>query len=207
MHVLHLKRQALNFSKVWKNISPCSPYILPLSNSYSSLFCVITRMLLHISYIEFHFIGFCAFLGEDREGEVWECSCPPHFITCPKWFLVGILWRNFDPRLHCPLNFVMSWIKKWQFFWSHHSFQNFDLSKPLWADIHFKCSIVGAAKGTNLITLLINYLRDISIYGCTYHGGQRAGSLLLLKVCDCFSTSSKCNNLLNLSCYICDKWA
>jgi len=146
----------------------------------------------------FYFIGFCAFLCEDREGEFWECSCPPHFITCSKWWvLVRILWRNFDPHLHCPLNFGMSWIKKWQFFWSHHSFQNFDLSKPLWADIHFKCSIVGGVKGTNLITLLINYLKDISIYGCTYHGGQSAGSLLLLKVCDCFSTSSKCDNLLN----------
>ncbi len=42
----------------------------------------------------FDFIGFCAFLCEDREGEFWECSCPPHFITCPKWWVFG--WDFMD---------------------------------------------------------------------------------------------------------------
>jgi len=163
-------------------------------------FFVITRMLLHISYLDFYFIllAFVHFYVRIWKGKFGSALVHhTSLLVLNGGFLVGILWRNFDPRLHCPLNFVMSWIKKWQFFWIHHSFQNFDLSKPLWADIHFKCSIIGGAKGTNLITLLINYLREISIYGCIYHGGQSAGSLLLLKVCDCFSTSSKCDNLLN----------
>jgi hypothetical protein len=54
-------------------------------------FFVITRMLLHIDFyfILFYWLGFCAFSCEDREGEFWECSCPPHFITCPKWWVFG----------------------------------------------------------------------------------------------------------------------
>jgi hypothetical protein len=48
-------------------------------------------MLLHIDFyfILFYWLGFCAFSCEDREGEFWECSCPPHFITCPKWWVFG----------------------------------------------------------------------------------------------------------------------
>jgi hypothetical protein len=74
-------------------------------------FFVITRMLLHISYIDFYFILLAFLHFHVKIGKGNFGSALVHhtsLLVLNGGFLVGILWRNFDPHLHCPLTFVMS---------------------------------------------------------------------------------------------------